>query len=210
MTEFGRVRIFSGDVDAATCESLLSCTRLAWDIETNGLEPKRNLIGTCQLYSPGLGPILVVGVADERPPHLSRVLADADVLKIFHHAPFDLSFMAHQWGVSPKNIGCTKIAAKLLRPSAPAMHHSLQYLMKNHFGITLEKGVRFTDWVSNDLTSEQVHYAVGDVAKLLDLYDLLLSRLQSNELLDLYDQCRNFLPTHVTLRLHGCPDPFHY
>lgn len=210
MTEFGQARVFTGDIDAATCESLFAGTRLAWDIETNGLDPRSNLIGTCQLYTPVLGPIVVVGVADERPIYLSRLLAHADVLKIFHHAPFDLSFMAHRWGVSPRNIGCTKIAAKLLNPSAPTKNYSLQSLMKHYFDIDLDKDVRFTDWVSSDLTSEQVRYAVGDVAKLLELYDLLLSLLQRKGLLDLYDHCRNFLPTHVALRLHGSPDPFHY
>ena len=28
--------------------------------------------------------------------------------KAFHHAPFDLRFMVHAWGVQPASIRCTK------------------------------------------------------------------------------------------------------
>lgn len=208
--DFGRVRVFSGDIDAETYIDFATSGRIAWDIETNGLEPKGAEIGTCQLYSPSVGAVVVTEVAGKKPPLLSHLLADAGLLKVFHHAPFDLSFMAYRWGVVPNNIGCTKIAVKILRPYAPVREFSLAYLMRRHFGIELDKQTRFTDWISGGLTEGQMRYAVGDVIKLLDLYDLLTGQLEANGMANLYERCRSFLPTHVDLRLRGCPDPFQY
>jgi ribonuclease D len=76
--------------------------------------------------------------------------------------------------------------------------------------MSLDKQTRFTDWISGNLTERQMRYAVGDVIKLLDLYDLLTEQLERIDAINLYEQCRAFLPTHVSLRLRGCPDPFHY
>ncbi|MFJ5608217.1 hypothetical protein ACIQCJ_02310 [Streptomyces sp. NPDC093221] len=208
--EFGRVRVFEGDIDTNTYMDFATAERIAWDIETNGLEPKVAQIGTCQLYSPSVGAVIVTNVAGKTPPLLAHLLADAWPLKVFHHAPFDLSFMAHRWGVAPNNIACTKIAAKILHPFAPADEFSLAYLMRRHFGLELDKRTRFTDWIAANLTESQMHYAVGDVIKLLDLYDLLVEQLEINALSGLYEKTRAFLPAHVALRLRGCPDPFQY
>ncbi len=141
---------------------------------------------------------------------LARLLADEKVLKVFHHAPFDLSFMVAAWNVEPRNVACTKIAVKLITPSAPAENFSLKYLMARHFKMQLDKQNRFTDWMADSLSANQIEYAVGDVIRLLDLYDLLTSEMSQRGLSGLYGQCLDFLPTHVNLRLHGCPDPFKY
>ncbi|MDT3396338.1 hypothetical protein RKE29_06735 [Streptomyces sp. B1866] len=206
----GQVEIFSRDLPPEVYGMLAASGRVAWDIETNGLEPQDAQIGTCQLHSPGVGAFIITGLAGEEPPMLTRLLSNERVQKVFHHAPFDLSFMAHAWKAEPRNVACTKIAAKLLAPSAPAEEHSLKYLMQHHFNVRLNKRLRFTDWMSDTLSPHQIEYAVGDVMKLLDLYDLLKSAMDAEGLIDLYEKCLHFLPTHVTLRLHGCPDPFKY
>ncbi|MFI6625853.1 ribonuclease D [Streptomyces sp. NPDC050528] len=207
---FGHIDVFRHDLPRSVYESLVASGRVAWDIETNGLDPRESQIGTCQIYCPGVGAFVVTQVAGTVPPVLSRLLSDERVLKVFHHAPFDLSFMAHSWGVAPGNVACTKIAAKLVAPSDPAENFSLKYLMARHFNLRLDKSVRFTDWLTESLSESQVEYAVGDVIRLLDLYDLLVSEIAQRGLAGLYDRCVKFLPTHVELRLHGCPDPFKY
>ncbi|MEU3481345.1 ribonuclease D [Streptomyces sp. NPDC033754] len=207
---FGRVEVSQFDLPADAYPVLLEAGRIAWDIETNGLDPHDAKIGTCQIYAEGVGIFIVTSLAEEVPPNLSRLLSDERVLKVFHHAPFDLSFMTAAWGISPKNTACTKIAAKLLSPGAPSEHFSLKYLMAHHFNLHLDKQVRFTDWLAKTLTPIQIEYAAGDVIRLLDLYDALTEKIDSRNLKDLYSECVRFLPTHVKLRLLGCPDPFKY
>ncbi|MGW0793545.1 hypothetical protein [Streptomyces sp. NPDC002692] len=208
--EVGDVKVFRRDLPRSVYAKLVKSGKVAWDIETNGLDPQESQIGTCQIYARGVGAFIVTDVANNVPPMLARLLSDESVLKVFHHAPFDLSFMVAAWDVEPCNIACTKIAVKLIEPSAPAEHFSLKYLMAQHFNIYLDKQTRFTDWLADSLSANQVEYAVGDVLKLLDLYDLLTSEISQRGLSELYARCLKFLPTHVDLRLHGCPDPFKY
>ncbi|MGN5635822.1 ribonuclease D [Streptomyces sp. AC154] len=204
------IAVFRGDLPRGVYAKLAKSSIVAWDIETNGLDPQEAQIGTCQIYARGIGAFIITDVADSVPPALARLLSDENVLKVFHHAPFDLSFMVAAWGVEPRNVACTKIAVKLLDPTAPVEHFSLKYLMARHFGIHLDKRTRFTDWMADSLSVNQVEYAAGDVIKLLDLYDLLTSEIRQRGISELYDRCLQFLPTHVDLRLRGCPDPFKY
>lgn len=206
----GDIKVFRRDIPRSVYTKLVKSGRVAWDIETNGLDPQEARIGTCQIYAQDVGALIITDVADNIPPLLARLLSDDNVLKVFHHAPFDLSFMVAAWHVEPRNVACTKIAVKLVTPSAPAEKFSLKYLMAHHFDLHLDKQIRFTDWMANSLSANQVQYAAGDVIKLLDLYDLLASELSHRGLSELYDRCLEFLPTHVNLRLHGCPDPFKY
>jgi len=66
--------------------------RIAWDIETTGLDWRREKIGTCQLFAEAVGAV-VVSVGEDRPSALARLIEDNTVEKVFHHAPFDLRFM---------------------------------------------------------------------------------------------------------------------
>jgi ribonuclease D len=203
------VRVMSRDLTEDAFRQIVADRTVAWDIETNGLNPKQSDIGTCQLFSPSFGACVLTNLS-QRPPLLMKLLESPDVVKVFHHAPFDLSFMMQKWAVTPRSVVCTKIAAKIVSPQADPVEYSLKYLMEHHFNIRLDKAMRFSDWMSESLTAEQLHYAVGDVRKLLDLYVLLRSSLDVIGLSQLYDETCKFLPTHVQLKLHGCPDPFTY
>ncbi|MCX5255516.1 ribonuclease D [Streptomyces canus] len=206
----GDIHILSSDLTAEAVEQITAAGRVAWDIETDGLDPLTAQIGTCQLSIESGRTFVITGLTQSHPERLAHLLANPDVLKVFHHAPFDLSFMRHAWEVKPVNAACTKVASKLLNPQARSSEHSLKHLMWQNFEIALDKEVRFTDWLSDSLSARQIEYAVGDVVKLLSLYDLLKRRLRAEGLLDLYERCCAFLPSHTELRLHGMPDPFRY
>jgi ribonuclease D len=119
--------------------------------------------------------------------------------------------MVHAWGVRPASIRCTKVASKLLEPSAPNEAHSLQSLVFRYLGVSLAKGsVRTSDWSVSRLTPEQVEYAAGDVLHLPTLLDAIERALQDADLAALYDACCAFLPARVTLELGGYPDVFAY
>ncbi|MFJ9728577.1 ribonuclease D [Streptomyces sp. NPDC101209] len=199
----------SHDLTEDAIREITADRTVAWDIETNGLDPKSSEIGTCQLFSPSLGACVITDIS-QTPQLLAKLLEDPSVVKVFHHAPFDLSFMVQKWAVSPRSVVCTKIAAKIINPQADPVEYSLKYLMERHFDIRLNKELRFSDWMTASLSQEQLQYAVGDVRKLIDLYRLLRGTLESIGLEKLYADCCEFLPAHVQLRLHGCPDPFKY
>lgn len=204
------VRVAVGDLPAELVDDFASARRVAWDVETSGLDWRSDRLGTCQLYADGIG-VVVVSVRAEKPAGMAALLTDPAVEKVFHHAPFDLRFMAAAWHVRPASIRCTKVASKLLDPGAPNEAHSLQQLVSRHLGISLTKGpVRTSNWSAANLTAEQLEYAAGDVRHLLVLLDVLERALSDASLTQLYDDCCSYLPARVELELGGYPDVFAY
>ncbi|MGH3247100.1 MAG: ribonuclease D [Trebonia sp.] len=209
-TQKGSVRVERDDLPADLAAAFGEADRIAWDVETTGLDWRQERLATCQLFAEGIG-VVVVRTADGCPGRLAALLEDPAVEKVFHHAPFDLRFMVHTWGVQPASIRCTKVASKLLAPDAPNETHSLQQLVARNLGVSLTKGpVRTSDWAAASLTEEQLAYAAGDVLHLLSLLDILVADLERAGLGRLYDACCAFLPARVRLELGGYPDVFVY
>ncbi len=189
--------------------ALHSVPRVAWDIETSGLDWRTDRIGTCQLHAPEVG-TFIVQLNGRLPARLRELLADPGVLKVFHHAPFDLRFMSWQWNVSAESVACTKIASKLLAPHARKDEHSLQALLDQHLGVHISKLERISDWLAADLSEAQLRYAAADVTHLLPLLGTLEKSLANAGLSDLYARCIEFLPARVQLDTGEYPDVFSY
>jgi ribonuclease D len=210
MSARSTVQVIRGDLGDELAAAFAACPRVAWDVETSGLDWRHDWLGTCQLFAPDVG-VAVVTVDAGKPARLMALLGNPAVEKVFHHAPFDLRFMVHAWGVRPAAIRCTKVASKLLKPGAPNDAHSLQRLVFRYLDVSLAKGeVRTSDWSASDLTAAQLEYAAGDVLHLLALLDALERELAEAGLTELYDACCAFLPARVTLELGDYPDVFAY
>jgi len=200
----------TGDLPADLATAYTGTRRVAWDVETTGLDWRRDRLATCQVFAPDVG-ASVISMSGGEPLRLMALLGNPAVEKVFHHAPFDLRFMVHTWDVQPTSIRCTKVASKLLQPGAPPEAHTLQHLVWRHLGVRLEKGpVRTSDWSSLELTPGQVAYAVGDVLHLLPLLQALQRALHDAGMDSVYDDCCAFLPAHTRLDLGGYPDVFAY
>ena len=202
--------LYRGDLPEFAASAFRDAGRIAWDIETTGLDWRTDRLGLCQLYAPAAG-VAVIQIAEDVPRNLVDLLSDPTVQKVFHHAPFDLRFMTHHWEVEAESVRCTKVASKLLRPEAPNSQHSLAPLVEQYLGVALAKGaVRTSNWQAAHLSREQVQYAVNDVLHLLPLHDLLQRRLREVGRLELFDACCSFLPARVQLDLMKAPDVFAY
>lgn len=183
--------------------------RVAWDIETTGLDWREGRIGTCQLHAENTGTVLVQ-IDDKKPELLARLLADETVLKVFHHAPFDLGWMTGHWRTRATSVACTKVASRLLHPAAVNEAHSLKVLLKQNLGVHLDKGERLSDWTLENLSHAQVEYAAQDVEHLLPLLDALEQQLEQADLLGTFQDCLSYLPTRVWFSTNGWPDVFSY
>lgn len=205
----GGLELQTGDLSAARLEDARAAGRVAWDIETSGLSFRADEIETCQV---ALGHDIVV-VRLERgvvPQNLRELLGDDAVLKVFHHAPFDLRFMAHKWGVRPHSVACTKIAAKILWPGRDSSEYSLKPLLEEMLDVSIDKGQQVSDWSRAVLTSEQLAYAANDVRFLTRLYDELMTRATACGLADAVEASYAYLPTRVQLDIAGAGDVFAY
>ncbi|MDG4794455.1 hypothetical protein [Micromonospora sp. WMMD1082] len=203
------VDVVRDDLDNATFATLRSSGEFACDIETTGLDPNRNSIGTVQIHARGIRSI-VMQVSDAHPVNLCTLIQDARVRKVFHHAMFDLRFMAASWRVQPQNIACTKIASKLLLPHADSARHSLRALLKERLNVSISKDERLSNWTNSSLTAAQIGYAVADVEHLLPLLNSLEHDLHGAGLIELFEGCNSFIPTRVRLDLGDWPDVFIY
>lgn len=202
------VTLVDGDLPADLTSAIKRAGMVGVDTETGGLDSARDGLHLCQLFTPQTGPVLLRHV-DGVPTQLASMMADPATLKVFHFAPFDLRFLEARWGVRTSSVACTKTASRLLEPGLES--HSLKPLLERHLGVTIEKGnVRTSDWSAPVLTEEQVAYAAGDVAHLIDLHRLLAERLNAAGLSDLYSQVCAYLPVDAHLEVAGYPNPLTY
>jgi ribonuclease D len=209
MQPYTTVRLLHGDLTGDLAESLRTSGLVAWDTETTGLDWRNDRLATCQLWSARTGAV-IVRMNEEAPFELPRLLADPDVLKVFHHAPFDLRFMFSTWGAMASNVACTKVASKLLHPERHNGDHSLKPVLEEYLDVHLDKTEQVSNWLSATLTSSQLEYAARDVQFLLPLYESLNEELRHRGLLDLASRCFAFLPARVSMDLLGYGDVFSY
>src|SRR4051812_10044672 len=141
------VALRRGDITPGDLTLIRSARVVAWDIETSGLRWAQDAIGSCQINIPNVG-TLVVRIDDSVPDRLASALADSSVVKVFHHAMFDLRFMAHRWKARPSSVACTKIASKLLHPHADNSENSLKYVLANRLGVHIDKDQQVSDWLA--------------------------------------------------------------
>jgi len=201
------VTIQVGDLSIDDIELAAKIGEVGWDIETTGLDWHTAAICTCQL-SIGDERIVIVKTNESRPDHLCSLLRDNQVRKVFHHATFDLRFMAYKWEASACNVACTKIASKLLKPNRN--DHSLKCLLREHLGIHINKNERMSNWLSGELTAEQVSYAARDVMYLIPLLKKLEEDLEYKKLIVLSRACFAHIPTRVQLDIQRYGDVYEY
>jgi ribonuclease D len=204
-----QVTIETGDVSEEFLERTSQAERVAWDIETTGLDWRSSLIGTCQLATSA--EIVIVQLRPAVvPARLCKLLAADDVEKVFHHAPFDLRFMAQAWGVRSSRVSCTKILSKILDPHMPHEAHSLQPVLKRYMGIEINKDEQQSDWSALALRPEQIAYAATDVRHLLPLFDAMNTRARELGVWELARDSFKYLPTRVALDIRGAEDVYTY
>jgi ribonuclease D len=137
-------------------------------------------------------------------PNLKRMLADPNVLKLFHFARFDLAAMKRYLGVMAAPIYCTRTASKLVRTYTDK--HGLKDLVRELLNVDLSKDQQSSDWGAAELTEKQLAYAANDVAFLHRLKDALDTMLAREGRTELAQACFDFLPHRAELDLAGWPD----
>jgi ribonuclease D len=108
---------------------------------------------------------------------LAEVVADPEVEIVFHAGSQDVAILRREWGIAPRNLFDTQIAAGFAGYSAQAGYGNL---LARVSGKQLSKSAGFTRWDRRPLTAEQVEYARSDVLDLLALSDELQSRLEES------------------------------
>lgn len=178
---------------------------VAIDCETMGLHPNRDRLCVVQLSGgDGNAHLVQIEKGQTSAPNLCRMLADPDVLKLFHFGRFDIAAMQNAFGVVTAPVYCTKIASKLVRTYTD--RHGLKNLLQELLNIDISKQQQSSDWGAADLTNAQLTYAASDVLYLHELREKLNTMLEREDRMELAQSCFDFLPTRAGLDLAGWPE----
>jgi ribonuclease D len=109
------------------------------------------------------------------------LMADENVVKVFHAARQDIEICWHEAGLIPRPIVDTQVAAMVL-----GYGDSISYdqLVARITGDSLDKSYRFTDWTRRPLSDAQLAYATSDVTHLRDVYLKLSTDLDARGRID--------------------------
>ena len=175
---------------------------VAIDTETLGLEVKRDRLCVVQLSGgDGTADIVRIAAGQKRAPRLEAMLADRDVLKLFHFGRFDMATLSHALGVMPAPVYCTKIASKLARTYTD--RHGLKDLVRELLGVEISKQQQSSDWGADTLSEAQLAYAASDVLHLHGLR-VKLDAMLAREGRDSHARAAfAYLPDRVRLDLAG-------
>jgi len=175
---------------------------VAIDTETLGLAVGRDRLCVVQLSrGDGDAEIVQVGRGQTRAKNLERLIADPNVVKLFHFGRFDMAVLCKTFGVMAGPVYCTKIASKLARTYTD--RHGLKELTKELIGVEISKQQQSSDWGSDALSDAQLAYAASDVLHLHALREKLDAMLKREGRDDLARAAFAYLPERVRLDLAG-------
>jgi ribonuclease D len=178
---------------------------VAVDTETMGLNPHRDRLCLVQLSAgDGNAHLVQIPRGPVQAPRLAALIADPNVLKLFHFGRFDIAMLEHALGVRCEPVYCTKIAARLVRTFTDRW--GLKDLCKELLGVDLSKQQQTSDWGADTLTDEQLAYAASDVLHLHALKAKLDALLEREGRTELAQAAFKFLPTRARLDVAGWPD----
>ncbi|MEO0908809.1 MAG: ribonuclease D [Pseudomonadota bacterium] len=96
-----------------------------------------------------------------------ELMANKDIIKVFHAARQDVEIIYNLAGLIPSPIFDTQIAAMVCGYGDSISYDQLVYKVT---GQRLDKSSRFTDWSKRPLSDKQLTYALADVTHLRDVY----------------------------------------
>jgi len=175
---------------------------VAIDTETLGLEVRRDRLCVVQLSrGDGSADVVQIAAGQTRAPRLEALLADANVLKLFHFGRFDMATLCNAFGVMPAPVYCTKIASKIARTYTD--RHGLKDLTRELLGVEISKQQQSSDWGAPALSEAQLAYAASDVLHLHALREKLDAMLLREGRDALARAAFGYLPERVRLDLAG-------
>lgn len=103
------------------------------------------------------------------------LMANENVVKVFHAARQDLEIFFNEKGLLPTPIFDTQIAAMVTGFGDQVAYNGL---VKELTGHSLEKNAQFTDWSQRPLSKKQMTYALNDVIYLCEVYEKIKDKLE--------------------------------
>ena len=108
---------------------------------------------------------------------IGALLADTNVMKVFHAARQDIEIFVLLFGDVPRPLFDTQIAAMVAGFGDQVGYDAL---VSSLTGGQIDKAHRFSDWSVRPLSPAQINYAAADVTHLRRAYEKLSARLEKD------------------------------
>jgi ribonuclease D len=114
-----------------------------------------------------------------------ELMANEQVVKVFHAARQDVEIVWVQAKIIPKPLFDTQVAAMVC-----GFGESVSYgnLVKQIANVDIDKSSRFTDWARRPLSDKQLDYALGDVTHLRKVYLTLKAEIDKADRMSWVDE----------------------
>lgn len=159
---------------AAAAGHLAGQSVIAGDLEADSMFHFKERICLIQMAAPDIIYIIdPLAVSDMAP--LKPVLENRGIRKIFHGADYDVRSLYRDFNISIENLFDTELASRFLGYAETG----LNAMIRQQFGIELEKKFQKKDWSQRPLPDEMIIYAGDDVRYLIALYKRLKQALEA-------------------------------
>lgn len=197
-----KIKLIKEDLSAEDLAHFNRAGIIAVDCEMMGLNINRDRLCMVQISDESnLVALVQIAQGQEAAPNLKKLLESNQVLKIFHFARTDLSWLKAWLGINVQNIFCTKIASKIARTYSDK--HGLKDICKEVVGKELNKNQQSSDWGASEFNKDQMQYAAHDVIHLIPIHRQLLSMIKREGREDLLQRALNCIWVLVDLDILG-------
>lgn len=146
---------------------------LALDTEFIGEKRYHTLLCLIQVTTEHGNYVFDVLKCDKIQPLLD-LIQDEAIVKITHAGENDYRLLNALYGIYPKNLFDTQIAAGFIGYKYPV---SFRYLLEEELRVRLNKSQTVTDWEQRPIKPKQMQYAIEDVIFLRELREKMLKKL---------------------------------
>ncbi|MDG1436890.1 MAG: ribonuclease D [Rickettsiaceae bacterium] len=166
----------------ATCKNLLDQKVIYMDTEFHRKRTYYAKLSIIQIAS-GSDQIIIDVLSGIDISGLKTIIANENIVKVFHAPGQDFDIFLHLFGELPKNVFDTQTAAGVV-----GLDDIMGYgrLCKELLHINLDKTMQKANWLTRPLRKELLDYAIKDVEYLVPLYRELSKTMTDRKLWDTF------------------------
>ena len=164
------------------------------DIETTGLDYYQNQIRLIAVYGEEFN---YVG---NNLQEVEEILINPSILKVFHNASFDVSFLKVA-GIEVKNYTDTLVMAQIIDNCV--VYESLERLARKYLNLELDKDLQHSENWQDELKPEHYNYCLKDAEVTLKLFRVLYDLIINSYLFPTYRREIEALPSIIELQTNG-------
>ena len=146
------------------------------DLEADSMFHYKERVCLLQISTPSQN-ILVDPLALKDISPLNPIFADPRIRKVIHGSDYDIRSLKRDFGIEVNSLFDTHIAARFLGYGETGLAN----LLKDKFGLNIEKKYQKKDWSKRPLTDVMLSYATQDASHLLPLSRILEKELRTKK-----------------------------